>query len=142
MRFEYPKRVSFVCARCALCCGDTPHRVRRILLLPIDVERASANQLMAREAFATALDGLEPYAFQMKKTAEGCCIFLRDNECSIYDVRPLICRFFPFHLQDQGNDRYVFKYTAECPGLGQGPPLKRRFFDELFAEFTASLLTG
>ncbi len=141
MRFKYPKLVSFECRRCALCCGDTPHRVRHILLLPLDVERVSANQLIARKAFATALDGFEPYGFQMKKTVEGRCIFLRDNECSIYDVRPLICRFYPFYLQDQDNDRYTFKYTTECPGIGQEPSLTRRFFDALFAEFTVSLLT-
>ena len=99
------------------------------------------SQSMAREAFAATIDGFEPYVFQMKKTVEGRCVFLRGNACSIYEVRPLICRFYPFHLQNRGHGRYVFRYTVECPGLGKGPPLKRRFFEALFAEFTASMKT-
>jgi Fe-S-cluster containining protein len=94
---------------------------------------------MARDEFATKIEGFEPYVYQMKKTAEGSCVFLRDGSCSIYEVRPLICRFYPFQLQNRGNSRYVFSYTEECPGIGNGPQLERWFFEELFAKFTASM---
>ena len=99
----------------------------------------SKSQSMALEKFAAKIDGFEPYVYQMKKTAEGSCVFLRDDSCSIYEVRPLICRFYPFQLQYRGNSRYVFGYTEECPGIGKGPQLERRFFEELFAKFTASM---
>jgi Fe-S-cluster containining protein len=139
MLFQYPKRIHFGCERCALCCGDSKHRVRRILLLNIDVDRVLKSQSMALEAFAVKIEGFEPYMFQMKKTVDGSCVFLRNDSCSIYEARPLICRFYPFQLQNRGNDRYVFRYTEECPGIGKGPQLERRFFEELFAKFTASM---
>ena len=94
---------------------------------------------MALEEFAAKIEGFDPYVFQMKKTVEGDCIFLRNGSCSIYEARPLICRFYPFQLQNRENDRYVFRYTEECPGLGKGPQLERRFFEELFAKFTSSM---
>lgn len=94
---------------------------------------------MTRDEFTTKIDGFEPYVYQMKKTAEGFCFFLRDDSCSIYEVRPLICRFYPFQLQNRGNSHYLFSYTKECLGIGKGPQLERRFFEELFAKFTASM---
>jgi Fe-S-cluster containining protein len=139
MRFEYPKRIHFGCERCTLCCGDSKHRVRRILLLNIDVDRVLKSQSMDLAEFAVKIEGFEPYVFQMKKTVDGSCVFLRDSSCSIYEARPLICRFYPFQLQNRGNDRYVFRYTEECPGIGKGPQLERRFFEELFAKFMASM---
>jgi Fe-S-cluster containining protein len=94
---------------------------------------------MALDEFALKIEGFKPYVFQMKKTVKGSCVFLRDGSCSIYEVRPLICCFYPFQLQNRGNDRYVFSYTEECPGIGKGPQLERMFFEELFAKFTASM---
>jgi Fe-S-cluster containining protein len=94
---------------------------------------------MVPEEFATKIEGFEPYVFQMKKTVDGSCVFLRNGLCSIYEARPLICRFYPFQLQNRGNDRYVFRYTEECLGLGKGCQLEKRFFEELFARFTSSM---
>lgn len=139
IRFEYPKQIYFECDRCALCCGDSKHRVRRIHLLNIDLVRISKRTSMTRDKFTTKIDGFEPYVYQMKKTSEGFCFFLRDGSCSIYEVRPLICRFYPFQLQNRGNSHYLFSYTKECLGIGKGPKLELRFFEELFAKFTASM---
>ena len=139
MRFEYPKRIHFGCERCALCCGDSKHGVRRILLLNIDVDRMLKSQSMALEEFAVKIEGFEPYMFQMKKTVDGSCVFLRNSSCSIYEARPLICRFYPFQLQNRGNDRYVFRYTDECPGIGKGRSLKKGFFEGLFKTFMQNM---
>lgn len=93
---------------------------------------------MGVEELAERIEGSEPFLYMMKKEG-GRCIFLRDDLCSIYDIRPIICRFYPFRLENLGKNRYGFFYTEECPEIGRGPELKRGFFEELFREFTKSM---
>jgi Fe-S-cluster containining protein len=69
----------------------------------------------------------------MKKTAEnGKCVFLEKNRCTIYSLRPLICRFYPFELKIVANGKHKFLYTEECPSIGKGKTLNKNYFDELF----------
>lgn len=132
--FEYPKHVRFTCERCATCCGDTKERVRMILLLKIEAQHISRETLKCIDEFAEKIEGSEPYVHRMKKTDDGKCVFLRDNSCSIYQMRPLICRFYPFQLKYTRSNRPVFTYTNECPGIGNGPELKRGFYEKLLEE--------
>ncbi len=135
LSFDYPKNVRFTCERCAKCCGDTKERVRSILLLKIEAERISQRTLKDIRKFAEKIEGSEPYVYQMKKTHGGKCLFLKDNSCSIYQMRPLICRFYPFQLKNIRDRKPMFTYTDECPSIGKGPQLKRSFFEKLFNEF-------
>jgi Fe-S-cluster containining protein len=132
MEFDYPKNVRFKCLRCALCCGDTKNRVRSILLFKIEAGRISRKTSKSLDDFAEKVEGFEPYVYRMKKTEEGKCVFLKDSSCSIYESRPLICRFYPFQLKNIKTDRYAFECTTECPSIGKGPQLKKRFFERLF----------
>jgi Fe-S-cluster containining protein len=140
LRFEYPRHVRFVCERCALCCGDSEERVRQILLLKVEAKRIAQKTKRKTEEFAEKIAGSEPYLFCMRKTMAGKCVFLSDNSCSIYDTRPLICRFYPFELKNTGNDTFSFTYTKECLGIGKGSQLKRSFFQKLFKE-SARMMT-
>jgi Fe-S-cluster containining protein len=75
----------------------------------------------------------------MKKTENGKCFFLENSRCTIYELRPLICRFYPFQLKNLGNNRYAFSYTTKCVGIGEGPQLKPAFFETLFTQFTKAM---
>jgi len=138
LSFEHPSCVRFRCERCALCCGDTEHKVRRILLLKAEAECISEKSLKAIDEFAEKNEEFKPYVYSMKKRG-GRCVFLSDKSCSIYEIRPLICRFYPFQLKNMGGSRYLFTYTDECSGIGKGPYLKRSFFEKLFRDFTESM---
>jgi hypothetical protein len=138
MDFVYPEGIRFECNRCSLCCGDAKDKVRRIFLLEIEAGIISKESSKAIEDISEKIDGFEPYTSVMKKTKEGRCVFLSDNSCSIYKIRPLVCRFYPFQLQNLKNNQYLFTYTGECPGLGKGPLLKRNFYESLFKEFLRS----
>jgi len=119
-----------------LCCGDTENRDRTILLMKIEVNDIAEKTSMHLKEFAEKIEGCEPYIYRMKKTEKGKCVFLKDDSCAIYSVRPLICRFYPFQLKSSENDKYSFMYTEECLGIGQGPKLKGRFFEKLFTHLT------
>jgi Fe-S-cluster containining protein len=136
LSFEYPRNVHFKCERCALCCGDTEKKIRRILLLKVEASRLSKKTLKQIGEFADEVEGYGPYVYEMKKTKNGKCMFLVGSFCSIYEVRPLICRFYPFELKPAGNNRYIFACSDECPSIGQGPELKRDYFERLLARST------
>jgi len=134
MKFNHPRNIRFKCTKCALCCGDTEKKARNILLLKIETKRISENTSKKLGDFAEKIKEFEPYAYRMKKTTGGKCVFLEGKSCMIYRSRPLICRFYPFELQNIAKDEYVFIHTDECPGIGNGPLLRKRFFEKLFVE--------
>jgi Fe-S-cluster containining protein len=119
-----------------LCCGDTENRDRTILLMKIEASDIAEKTSMRLKEFAEKIEDCEPYIYKMKKTEKGKCIFLRDDLCTIYSVRPLICRFYPFQLKSSENGKHSFMCTGECVGIGQGPELNERFFEKLFTYLT------
>ena len=142
MSFEYPKNTRLRCNRCGLCCRDTENKVRMILLLKAEADHISEMKSMDAEKFTLKIEGSEPYVYMMKKTEEGKCVFLENNSCSIYNIRPLICRFYPFELKDLGDDSYIFIPTQECPCIGKGAFLSRSFFKRLFDEAKLLMKSG
>jgi len=104
-------------------------------MLTVEAERISDETSMVIEEFAEKIRGHEPYVYVVRKRTDGKCVFLDNNSlCTVYQVRPLVCRFYPFELKDLGNDEYVFAYTRECPCIGNGPELRRSHFEKLFKE--------
>lgn len=139
MSFSYPENVRFQCLKCALCCGDTKTRVRHVLLLKMEAERISQATSKPIEELAVKIEDCEPYVYEMRKTAkERKCVFLKEKHCTIYALRPLICRFYPFELKNTKNGKYEFLYTKECLGIGKGKRLKKSYFRNLFQRLTTS----
>ncbi len=137
--FEYPKNIRFLCSHCGKCCRDTEEKIRRILLLESDVDRICKENSLDVDEFAKESNCSKPYICEMKKTKSGICFFLKNNLCTIYEIRPLICRFYPFPLESLGNNRHSFSYTEKCPGIGNGPLLKKIFFENLFNEMLEAI---
>jgi Fe-S-cluster containining protein len=131
LEFDYPRKVRFKCEKCALCCGDTEDRIRRILLLEIEAKNISKKTHKSVNSFAEKVEGFEPYIYVMKKAENRKCVFLKDDLCTIYQARPLICRFYPFELKEE-NHKHIFAYTDECPAIGKGPCLEKGYFEKLF----------
>ena len=138
MRFEYPADICFGCSKCGLCCGDTQQKKRHVLLLKSDAERIAAQTKREIGTFTDEIEDKAPYVYEMqKKPGDGKCLFLQGNECVVYVVRPLICRFYPFELSTKEEGVYVFRVTDECSGVfshgpqGVGMKLDAGFFRAL-----------
>ncbi|MDQ1279934.1 MAG: uncharacterized protein QG670_1196 [Thermoproteota archaeon] len=129
--FDFPKGILWECKRCAKCCRDASYRERKILLLPLEAKQIARTLGFQIENLCRKT-GLQPFTFEMKKDSEGNCIFLKGNECQIYTIRPLICRFYPFWLEKRGNGIFSFNVTEECTGIGLGPLMKDDLFKKLF----------
>jgi Fe-S-cluster containining protein len=131
--FTCPNNVVFNCTKCGLCCGDTKQKTRHILVLESEANAISAETGLPNHDFTTQAKNRNLYCYEMKKTSEGRCVFLNDNQCIIYMLRPLICRFYPFELKfDQEKNQHVFDFTLECPAIGKGKMMTREDFEELF----------
>ncbi len=130
--FLYPMNIRFHCTRCTTCCGDTETKTRHIFTLKDEAKAISEVISKPIKSFADLRKGHEPYGYEMKKNEDGKCVFLEDDKCAIYNVRPLICRYYPFELKSQEDGQYAFHYTTECLGLGSGRILKESYFRVLF----------
>ena len=49
----------------------------------------------------------DSYSYEMKKNKKGKCFFLKENQCCIYEFRPIICRFYPFELKFDLDQKYA-----------------------------------
>jgi Fe-S-cluster containining protein len=132
MSFNYPAAVHFQCTKCGICCGDTKEKTRHILLLKTEAEQITTTTTQPTSKFTIKIKDKTPYNYEMKKTENGKCIFLKNNCCTIYSARPLICRFYPFELKITHNGKHTFLYTTECPGINKGPMLSKNYFRKLF----------
>lgn len=130
MRFSYPKNIRFECQRSARCCGDGSHRGRDILLLEEEVMRISKATGLRPLSFASRSSGTPPYRYRMKKR-NGKCVFLYRGACKIYRIRPLVCRLYPFFLRKKKGG-YTFEVSDDCPGVGLGKVLDRKYFEKMF----------
>ncbi len=118
---------------------DVGSRKRRILLLEAEARRISEAVSLKIGEFALEVEGEGPFRYLMRKE-DGRCVFLRDNLCSIYELRPVICRFYPFKLERTSGRGLRFSYTEECPGIGRGPRLRRVYFEGLLNYLEENLM--
>ncbi len=131
-QIHYPDDLYWQCLRCHSCCGDTLEHSRHIRLLDREVRIIAYVTARDPKSFCTRITGFGFYEFEMLKQSTGDCIFLSRNICTIYEIRPLTCRFYPFFLEEPVQGGYRFGLTNEkCPGLGQGQLLNEEFFKDL-----------
>jgi Fe-S-cluster containining protein len=132
--FSYPENVHFQCTRCTKCCGDTPTKTRHIIMIEVEARKIGEATLQPIVAFAHRIEGRTPYVYQMRKNQTGKCLFLNEDSCTIYALRPLVCRFYPFELKPRKKGGLVFSFTDECPGIGEGKRLALEEYRELVRE--------
>jgi uncharacterized protein len=108
--------IGFACSGCGECClGEDnsvlvfPREIREIqrfaaLAWP-EVARPPEEGEWDRDGFFHTLE------WRLEKEGES-CRFYRNGLCSIYSIRPMLCRTYPFYL-DRGE-----LMLSECRGLG------------------------
>ncbi|MBS7650541.1 MAG: YkgJ family cysteine cluster protein [Candidatus Bathyarchaeia archaeon] len=128
-KFIYPEGIKWTCKRCGKCCRDTDVRSRHILLLPAEVSRIGKISNMRKNQFSKKSEE-ELYQYEILKV-KGNCLFLIGDQCSIYDYRPLVCRFYPFTLKSKGVTSIISIGDQGCPGIGSGPELMGGYYKQL-----------
>jgi len=63
--------------------------------------------------YIETLDGRD---YKMKLRDDGSCLAFRDGRCSIHQIKPILCRAFPFYI-----DMFVgLCAVTVCPGFESG----------------------
>ncbi len=76
--------------------------------------------------------------YKMKLNEDGSCLFLRDNLCSVYELRPDTCRRYPFIVGDD-----FILASLSCPGIKwneKGDPEPYRKASERIAKSIKALI--
>jgi Fe-S-cluster containining protein len=128
---DAPARTAPACETCAdPCCA----RANAIVSLRLtDVARLVDNglaralveprALLARfPALANEIAGLGERdsfsrAFVLDKRDDGTCVFFERGKCTIHDVKPLVCRAFPFQLDET---RARVRWASSCESKRAG----------------------
>lgn len=116
------------CTECAHCCKTmTP------IFTDEDINRISAYLGMSPESFhAQYLEVEEGSGATVNKVLP--CVFLVNDKCSIYEVRPIDCAEFPHHDKrpfDEYNETYI-QNVFRCPATYM---LVRRLKKRIEAEY-------
>ena len=57
----------------------------------------------------------------LREKASGECVFFeRGQGCTVYPVRPVQCRTWPFWQSNLKNKQIWDEVSFDCPGMGQG----------------------
>lgn len=103
-------------------------------MIEVEARRICEATLQPIVAFAHRIEGHTPYVYEMQKNQTGKCVFLNEDSCTVYALRPLVCRFYPFKLEPGERGGHLFSFTNECPGIGKGKWLTLGEFRELVRE--------
>lgn len=129
-QFIYPNDIIWKCQRCTSCCKDSINHIRHIKLLKLEGIKLSRKIKIPIENFTVpTLDKIYPNEISKN---DGKCIFLKDNFCKIYDIRPLVCQFYPFEMKSLKENIYQIIFSGkECREINEGDKLNEDFFRNL-----------
>lgn len=87
---------------CSNCC-----KIKNLIVSPRDVTKwvEGKKNLILKYLKVLELKGQEgaSYVALALHFSKRKCTFLKRNKCAIYDDRPLICKLFPYNVDDDGN---------------------------------------
>ena len=135
------KQFQFKCKRCAsLCCKlGGPVLTRNEAEL---IESAGCCVSEFLEPGNSDKD-FSPLVYgRLKSRKDGSCIFLKFDakqnchKCGIYDVRPALCRLYPFCFEMLGSNKIALKFIPCCMGLNNpnGKKLDKEFVSNYLLE--------
>ncbi|MEM7260477.1 MAG: YkgJ family cysteine cluster protein [Planctomycetota bacterium] len=122
----YEDGLEFSCTQCGKCC-----RVEGYVWVDAEAVREIAAYLgLSDEEFGKRYVRRVKRRHSLIEKPNLECIFW-DNGCTIYPVRPVQCRTFPFWRENLQNPDAWDEVTEECPGSGTGRRFTREEIDEL-----------
>lgn len=72
--------------------------------------------------------------FHLKDGTGPECIFLKGTRCTVYKVRPVQCRTWPFWPEVMSAKTWSKEVKAFCPGVGKGRLVSGAEIDQVLFE--------
>lgn len=117
----YRAGLAFECAQCGNCCTGAPGYV-----WVTKKEIRAIARLLGRsdDWLPKALLRRVRFRYSLTERDNGDCVFLEDSgkgaACSIYPVRPLQCRTWPFWSANLTSAEAWNRSVETCPGINRG----------------------
>lgn len=117
----YEQGLKFTCTQCGNCCSGDPGYV-----WATKEEIARISEFLGRTDQWLDKKHLRRVGFRYSLTErpDGDCIFLTRDKgkvgCSIYPVRPLQCRTWPFWTTNVASADAWARTSQNCPGMNNG----------------------
>jgi len=124
MTQEELANLCFECQQCGKCCTGAPGYV----FFTLEESKKMAEYLGLNERdfgyyFCRKVIVRGKQAFSLKEKPNYDCIFLENQHCQIYLVRPDQCKTYPFWPRIIESRAAWEKEKAHCPGIGKGQAL-------------------
>jgi uncharacterized protein len=106
--------VGFVCDFCGKCC--TSEFNDHVFLLDDDAQRIierTGRDFLRPAPYFDLCDNLGKFyvmGYALKTKPNGDCIFFRDGRCEHYEIRPRICKIYPYMLHREPDDAGNFEF--------------------------------
>ena len=128
----YKDGLRFSCSQCARCCCGTPGVV---FLNRQELTALSEHEQLTPEQFIKVFcrwidrdDGTQILSLRENSRYE--CIFWKEGEgCSVYELRPVQCRTYPFWSNVLKDKTSWDKEKDKCPGINEGQLFSKEDID-------------
>lgn len=113
----YADGLSFECQRCGGCCGGFPGYV---WISQKEIAALASFLKMSPDLFLSTYARKVDGCYTLKEVAGWNCIMLKNGRCSVYEVRPIQCRTFPFWEENLASPEDWAAAAKRCPGMNRG----------------------
>lgn len=111
----YAKGLRFSCTGCGKCCTGAPGYTW--VTLDEIVAIAAYLQLSIDQFAARYLRQIGDRYSLKENFVTHACVFLQDNKCQIYPVRPEQCRTFPWWIENLESEEAWQNAARRCEGI-------------------------
>jgi uncharacterized protein len=113
----YKEGLKFKCTGCGKCCTGSPGVV---FVNKTEIEKmASFLKINFKDFTKRYIRTVNGHLALVELRPNYDCIFLKDNQCSIYEARPNQCRTFPWWAQNVKSEENWKEAALYCEGINQ-----------------------
>ena len=115
----YSQGLCFECTRCGNCCSGPEEG--RVWVGEEEIQRIAEHLGLPVADFGRHHLRKVGRSYSLVEKANKDCIFWdRNDGCTIYEVRPVQCRTFPFWKENVRSKRAWRGIATYCPGIARG----------------------
>lgn len=114
--YFFDRGIRFACQQCGACCVGEPGT---IYVSGKEIKTIAGHLKRPVDEFIA--EYLYPFkdSYSIKEDEQGRCLFF-DDGCTIYAIRPLQCRTYPFWFSNMRSRKSWRLIESQCPGIGSG----------------------